>query len=474
MLNKKLLAAAIVGTLAAGNAGAANLSGDPGGAAHFAKEIVATVAAPRVLTTSASADTSLTWDIGYNFSDNEVRYARVQCSDNIKLDAASVTSSGSAQLGSVNGLNTNVLTFSITSPVGTPIVESDTLTIVGDHGITGTDTDVTCSVALYDQPSQAQTGGTVGLLQDTYFTGPYISFAPSYELVATATEHTADVEADPSFSDFVVNANTTLATASLGNDGLAGTIAYRVRDPDGAAGAQTATFGINGAPVTLATLLAAGTNVVVAGDYSLTANAAAPLFVPADARVQLNGANASALTASSATFAVGNTGFAAADFDLTRRDGNLIRAAEYTATLDVVAAAAADYRVTDITGVKFGSIVRNGTELQAPLVQIPGGWTARVVLTNTGGLARPYNLSILTETGASFVLDPAKLTGTVPAHGTVVVQLTDADLAANSGRRGTVIANVAGPTGQIQGLYQIVNPANGLVNNTVLIRPATN
>ena len=472
MLNKKLLAAAIVGTLAAGNAAAANLSASPVVPAYFAKEIVATAAAPRTLTTSASPATSLSWEIGYNFSDNEVRYARVQCSDTIELNATSVTTSGSGVLGSINGLGTNVLTFSITSPVGSPIVEADTLTIVGDHDITTTDTDVTCSVALYDQPSQAQAGGTTGLIQNTYFTGPYLSFAPSYELVATATEHTANVEAVPSFSDFLASSNTTASTASLANNGVAGTIAYRVRDPDGT-GAQTATFGINGAPVTLATLLAAGTTVVVAGDYALAANAAAPVYNPADARVQLNAANPTALTAASATFAVGNTGFAAADFDLTRRAGNLIPAADYTASLKVVAAAAANYRVADITGVKFGSIVRNGTELQAPLVQVPGGWISRLVLTNTGSVDRPYTIAVQGETGNT--ISTGNLTGTVPAGKTVVVEDLKTVLTGFTGSpRATLNVTVAGPSKQIQGLYQIVNPDKGSISNHVLVRPGTN
>ena len=80
MLNKKLLAVAVLGTLAAGNAVASDLSA-PGGAipAYFAKEIIATTAAPRTLTTSASSATQLNWDIGYNFSVDEVRYARVEC-----------------------------------------------------------------------------------------------------------------------------------------------------------------------------------------------------------------------------------------------------------------------------------------------------------------------------------------------------------------------------------------------------------
>ena len=479
MLNKKLLAAAVVGTLAAGNAAAANLSA-PGGAipAYFAKEIIATPAAPATLGTGASAQTQLTWNIGYNFSQGEVRYARLQCSDNIAFDAATtitLSDPAAGNVGAINGLGTNVVTFSITS-VGGPgnnVLETDTLLVDGDHDITSTDTNVNCSVALYDQPSQAQAGGTVGLITNTYFTGAYLSFATSYELVATATTHTADVEAVPSFSSFLPDAYTSNTTAFMGKGGSLTSIAYRVKDPDGAGG-QAATFDVDGNPVTLATLLDTDTSIVVAGDYALAANAAAPLYTGAAlARVKLAGNNADALTATSATFEVGNAGFSGVSFDVTRRAGVLISPADYTASLKAVSADPAVYKVSDITGVKLGSIVRNGTELQAPLVQVPGGWISRLVLTNTGGTDRPYTIAVQGEDGNT--IGTANLTGTVPANKTVVIEDLNTVLTSFSGApRATLNVTVAGPNAQIQGLYQIVNPDKGSISNHVLVRPGTN
>ncbi|WP_323032634.1 hypothetical protein [Paracoccus sp. (in: a-proteobacteria)] len=84
MLNKKVLVAAVIGGLFAGNAAAADLSASPVVPAYFAKEIVATPAAPVTLTTSAAGAT-LGWKINYNFSNNEVRYARIECSSNMKF-----------------------------------------------------------------------------------------------------------------------------------------------------------------------------------------------------------------------------------------------------------------------------------------------------------------------------------------------------------------------------------------------------
>ena len=467
-LNKKVLSVAIFGALVSGNAFAANLSA-PGGAipAYFAKEIIATVAAPVQLTTSASAATQLSWDAGYNFSVGEVRYARLECSSNLLFDTGTTATSSAAALtlGAINGLGTNVLTFSVTATAnGTASFTAD-----GDHSITGTDTNVTCTAALYDQPSQAAAGGTIGRINTSVASGAYLSFANSYGFTSdVANTATADVEADPAFTSFLPDAVASLSTADLSE------LSFGLVDPDGS-GTQNAPFQINGTEITLADLLAATTNVTVAGDFSPAANAAAPLYTGAAlARVDLNGANANALSATSARFDVGNTAFTGALFQLERRVGNVIFAADYTASLNAVAAFPLVYSVYNIGSRDAGHIVRNGTELQAPLAQVPGGWLSRMALTNTGNQARAYTIKVMSETGNT--IGTANLTGTVPANGTTVVDLNSVitSYTANMSPRATLVVNVAGPNDQIQGLYQIVNPTSGSISNHVMVRPGSN
>lgn len=469
MLNKKVLAAAVVGALFAGNAAAADLSASPVVPAYFAKEIVATTAAPATLTIAAVPAAQLSWKINYNFSDNEVRYARVECSNNIKFAAGSavvLNNSAHGDVGALNGLTTNIVTFSVTSnAAGNKIVGADTLSLAGNHQITGTDQDVTCSVGLYDQPSQAQTGGSVGLIQNTSFSGAYIKFVKSFELIADATEHTADVESNPSFSDFLADSVTTSTTADMGD----ATVSFQLVDPDGA-GTQTAPYRLDGTAITYGDLFGAGTKITVAGDFSLTANAAAPLYSgTALTMVKLNSANANTLSASASSHNA-PAFFSGQTFEVSRSGNTLIQASDYTASLIAVAAGAV-YKPTDITGVKFGSIVRNGTELQAPLAQIPGGWKSRLVLTNTGSVARPYTISLLNVAGETAVT-PGTLTGTVPANGTKVID--DLTTVFTGNNRATIVVNVAGPTKQIQGLYQIVNPDKGSISNHVMVRPGSN
>ena len=143
-----------------------------------------------------------------------------------------------------------------------------------------------------------------------------------------------------------------------------------------------------------------------------------------------------------------------------------------TVTYKLVSAQPTVYAFTDITGVKLGSIVRNGTQLQAPLAQVPSGWLSRLALTNTGSTARPYTIAVQGETGNT--ISTSNLTGTVPANGTTVIDLTTVLTGFTASPRATLNVTVAGPNNQIQGLYQIVNPDKGSISNHVLVRPGTN
>ena len=473
-VNKKVLSVAIFGALVSGNAFAANLSA-PGGAipAYFAKEIIATPAAPVTLTTSAAGAT-LDWGIGYNFSDGEVRYARVECSDNIAFDIATAVTStaATANIGSINGLGSNVLTFSVTSSAPN-VVAADTFTVTGDHDITGTAANVNCSVALYDQPSQAQAGGTAGRIANTVFSGAYLAFVPSYQLVnSNPTTNMADVEASPSYSAFVPAANVStqlqpndvVVVAAPDATGLGGYVSYSTRDPDGA-GPQTAPYRIDGTPITLADLLSADTTITVDGDFTLLdgleANTQFGSIFPADS-----------VSASDAVFVVGNTPQPNAFLAMRVLAGELIQESEYSATLNADPAQPTVYAVSDIANVYLGEIVRNGTQLQAPLAQVPGGWISRMVLTNTGSTARAYTIKVMGETGN--VISTSNLTGTVPANGTSVVDLNTVLTGFSAKARATLNVTVAGPNSQIQGLYQIVNADSGSISNHVMVRPGTN
>ncbi len=470
----KTFVACLLAGVACGPAAAADLS-NAGGAipAWFASEIVVAPApAGTLFGTSASPATRLNWTIGHDFSLGEVRHVRVACDDTIRFNPATTVSlqPANGSVGAINGLGGNVLTFSITSGGAPAVRAADVLTISGDHRITSNAAPIACSVALYDQPSQAQAGGSTGLIPSTKFEGPYLAFAPSYELLASPSIHTADVDASPAFGQFVPGGgNTTLNQAFVGQANGTG-VSFRLRAPSAS---QVWTFGVDGQPITLASLLAPATAIVARGDFGLIANANNTFNGSAMTRTALAGIFPTRLDQGSARYPVGSTAFQNDALYLINTERHPMSVSEYYLDLEPVSAQPGVYAPLPITGIYAGRIARNGTALQAPLVQVPSGWISRLVLTNTGGIERDYRISVQGEAGND--ISTANLTGKVPAFGTVVVEDLSTVLTGFSGKsRATLNVTINGPDRQIQGLYQTANPVSGSLSNYVLVRPGTN
>ena len=437
----------------------------------YASEIIASVANPVTLTNTGAQN--LRVPLAYNFSADEVRHARLECSGGMTFQPGSaVTLGGSASVGAVNGLGTGAITFSVTAGAG-GAAGTSVLNVAGNRRIVGT-SPVDCTYSLYDFPSQAQAGGSAGRVAT--LSGAYLRFASSTAFTSTGRTATADVEADPAYTRFVASAPTTAGVAALSR------VTYARATPTPLTAAGTA--------VTLANLHAtgpSGTRVVATGDFTAAANTDGSYTGPALNRVYLStssancasvGIPASSVSADRAIFPVGAT---AADrmLCLAPRATVAIPASTYAVTLDATSAQPTVYAVPDIGPLEAGRIVRNGTELQAPLVQVPVGWIARIALTNTGSVDRTYAVRVLSaNVDGSTVIDAFDLagdlkSGIVPAGGTRVIRLDDASMDA-AARRGTVVVTVAGPNNQIQGLYQVVNPNTGLVTNHVMVRPGSN
>jgi hypothetical protein len=442
----------------------------------FAQEIVASATAPVTLTNSGGA-LNLTSALGYSFTQGEVRYGRVECPAHVRFAAGSTVVASddpASTIGAINGLPGNVITFSITADT-TGLTATDSITVTGNRTITAT-TPATCAFSLYDNPSEAQAGGPTGRIVTR--SGAYLSFGPSYTLVADPVfTVTASVEATPSYSRFVPSGDTTATR------GVPGRLSFRLTNP--------VPRQINGTPITLATLMvggANGTRVSVTGDFSMTANADGSYTGAALNRVFLSGGitcaaisrSAETLSATTATFDVGVLGFNNRNLCIDVNGTPDIRATSFASTLRPVAASAA-YAVTDIGPLPTGSIVRDGTELQAPMAQVPTGYVSRVALTNTGTIARAFTWRFLAASGGSAseantaTSGATTGSGTIPANSVAVLALND--LLGGFGStppRGTFVVAAAAPSGQIQGLYQIVDPARATISNHVMVRPATN
>ena len=432
----------------------------------YASEIIASPASPATLSNAGNV-LDLTTPLNYSFSIGEVRYARIACSGGLRFapgSAVSLLGAGSASLGAINGVGTSVITFSITANDGA-VVAADQLVVSGDRLATDT-APVRCSYGLYDVPSQANAGGSVGRVAGTE--GDYLRFAPATAFTAASRTSVADVTAWPVYTDFVPDAPTTAATAALGP------VTYGLAMP--------APLTPAGVPITLADLHAAGpggTRLVVSGDFGAAANADGGFTGAALSRVYVSsalgtcspGTPAASLSATQAQFDVGVVPVAGM-LCLAPADGAAIPAATYSARLDAVPAAPAVYSVQGFGPLAAGVIVRNGLELQAPLAQVPPNYLSRLVLTNGGREGRIFDVRVLGETGN--VISTGELRGTVPGSGTIVIDLSQILTGFTAAPRATINVTIRSPSAVVQGLYQIVNPDAGSVSNHVMVRPGSN
>ncbi|KFL36190.1 hypothetical protein [Arenimonas donghaensis] len=399
--------------------------------------------------------------IDYSFSPGEVRYARFHCPGLEFEPGATVTYSGdpSNTIGAVNGIGTDAIYFSITAGA-TPVVADDSLTVDGDRTLTSK-APIDCSYGLYDFPSQAQAGGATGRVATT--SGAYVRFGESTALrVDNFNEAIADVESpDPAYHLFVTAPGTTAfggETSQIGEFSV-GTVNTINGTP------QPIT--VTGLPVTTPELWSTDSTLVVFGDFG-TSGLAYLSFSPdcSTLAAAFDGWNDSFASFTGWNFEIENL------FVCYYTNFEPIRASVFDVALVTDSADPSLYDVPALGPLALGEIVRNGTELQAPLAQIPGGWLSRLVLTNTGSMDRVYQIEVFGETGNTITTD--NLSGTVAANSTLVVDL-DTILTGFTGLpRATLNVTVAAPNNTIQGLYQIVNPDSGSISNHVMVRPGSN
>ncbi len=111
----------------------------------------------------------------------------------------------------------------------------------------------------------------------------------------------------------------------------------------------------------------------------------------------------------------------------------------------------------------------NGTALQAPIFQMPGGWLCRTTLTSTTGAPVHFTAETLSEDGA--VISMAATEGDIPSSGNVTNMCEDWITAVSGGaKRGSMIFYVEESPDFINGNYQIVNPVSGSISNQTMIK----
>lgn len=489
--NKQVLAAAIVGALASGNA-LADAEIDVT-AAVFAEEI----ALPETLTVP------VTWNLGYNFNDSELRYAclRLEGATPVPGSVTPVVDDGAGgtvpmTVGAVN-VSGNVAFFTLTSGTlaGAPTEDFEVTVPALQVEVADRNVQVIGTVGLYDNPAAAGACAAPGpsnpqLIPGTSDTEKLLSFAPSFTFKADPNQATASVEAVPSYSEFIASIMPiTVATttdARLANIELAPVTTVAADMP----------LKADGNPITLADIFPLVGDLAIEGDFGDWTTA----VEFDDATVT---AGAIAPDQESAAWAVNpSTGFDG-EFEVTNGGTDPdtgekleIPAGIYTASLTVTPNAGYDLGAGDNEEVTLvpsidealetgtdnsvsdsaaiaGQIIQDGVRLQAPLVQMPGtSWISRMVITNTGKKDRKITLKVYSEDGN--VISTGALEHEVKAESTYVINDMAEVMTGFSGKsRGTVVAIVAAPEHEVKGLYQIVNRDSGAISNYVMVNQET-
>ncbi len=489
-MNKKVLAAAVVGLLASGNAlAAAEIQTS---STIYAKEI----ALPTNLTVPVS------YKLGYNFNTNETRYACVRLTGATfptgpvaTPTISGVTPATDLTAGVVNKVGNNVVFFTLSSdPTNNPLASTHdaiiSLAALSIQVSSYTAGAVTASVGLYDNPAAAGAcAANSQLIPDTWDEKPLIDFKPSFSFTTDPHKAIASVENSPvSFAGFKFP---TPVNGYVSNNADEANLAHVKLTMLTYGTVPTAPLTAAGIPITPALLFntTAPTDTVltVAGDFgdwlvdttfnsvsgTVTPTAASwnqasltTLLAGADFEVEADSTSDEEITVGSYLASLKltpNTGY-------TLGAGNGV-AATVTPSFDG-ALVTGDNDVDSYNESTAGQIGQDGVRLMTPLVQLAGGdWLARIAISNTGTKDREFTLKVqgFDSEGQSSTVTTPNVTYTVKAGTTYVFDNLANQLNFTGRARGTVTAIVAAPETEVKGVYQLVNTSANTISNINMI-----
>lgn len=488
-INKKVLAVAVLGALASGNALAdAEIQTTN---TVYAKEI----ALPAALTLPVA------WKLGYNFNTNETRYACVRLSGAAlppTIASPTITGSGDLTAGVVNVVGNNVAFFTISSdPTATIGGTSTDIVTMPALSITASDynTTVTASVGLYDNPAAAGAcNADKPAAQDPQRipgsgdSKPLISFKQAYTLKIDSHKAVSTVSVDPSYTTFAAGSGLNAFPGGLGPVTLASNATLALV-PGGILKAD-------GTPIALADIFPTTATLKIAGNFNSdwldsAVFTGAALTAAADEESVTSAAfnPLTVLTAPNAFTVEANgdgeipAGIYQASMRVTPNTGytlNYVVGTGSGAAVDLVPAIdetliTADTAVTD-NAANAGQIDQDGVKLMTPLVQLAGGnWLARLAISNTGTKDRTFTLRAQgfdSEGDSSTVTVNGTNSFVVKAGTTYVFDNLANTLTFNGRARGTVTAIVNAPAEDIKGVYQLVNTAANTISNINMINPS--
>lgn len=212
----------------------------------------------------------------------------------------------------------------------------------------------------------------------------------------------------------------------------------------------------DGTAVDIGDLLAAtGTKVVLTGDTGIPAGAndtakKNSVFISGDADCgSVSLASTTVPTATGATFTTDQNVYATKGICYVVNGTSPISASTYSVRLDVAAAAGAT--TANIGDKAIGSIVRDGTELQAPFATIYPNTGNRAVLTSQHSSDATVTASVITENNVTCAAGTTSYT--LKAGKQLFINSSEVCPSLNTGTRFAMKFIIAAPNNKISGVY---------------------
>lgn len=397
MFKKSLLASAIA--LTAFPALAVDLDADTG-SVTFASEI--STATATTLTNDTNA-LDVIVDAGFSISDGTARYMRFDLNSGAVFSAVPTlavddSNAGAATVLSTGGTGESFVVFEVTASTGqTVAVANDATLASATYNVTGQSA-VTMSYSLYADPTDAVNASGSTLATES---GTLLSFTPATAVTASAGT-SEQIDVTKASSTFTNSTNTTdignlvvtLTTANVEN-------ALGATDVNLAAATTAANLVLTGDFSALQTV----TGGVETGNYALTA-----AFIDNDGACNSADVNATALTATTATFAL-NTAQAltAAEVCVTVNGTTVI--AEQTFTASYEPTAAAGYTIADVS-FTMNTLSKNGSTKDLELLLTPSGAFSNYVrITNPSTIDGDVFVTLINDAGDSVQFDLSDVDG---------------------------------------------------------------
>lgn len=453
-----------IGALVGGNAFATiTLSDSTADARTYATELVADGS------NLSDANLAVVSKLGFGVSSGATRYLRFDLS-NAKWNTA-VTSArldtGLAPTGTSYTPAVSVVAGGTTSDsyvifqvtADTNYDQGDNLTLALNTigvKVTSVASSVSLTYAMFETAGQAVANDTANKLAG--YSETVAKFGKGLSFVVTPGTQVASVE--KAFKEFTTSGTNSAPAAKTAKIGKVDNTVATAYTAAGVAVANT-------------DLIAAGTKVVVTGDFS----AKGSVFLDANDNCGSVG--------TAGTFATGNTTTASITTGTAAVLGNIcytvtgdtaVPEQSPTVVYDITAAGGAT--TADTSSTTLGTVQHDGTTLQAPFATIHPDYLSRIVLTSTYSADAGVTASLITEDGKTCASGTTSYT--VKAGKLLIINTKDICPSITGGlTRLAVKLDIVAPSSTISGVYNVMNydQTTGKTDSLIsypLLRPGTN